>query len=80
MRFWCFLVHSIHSGTFFFQLNKLQEGNRTCLISFDMFEVFDIEACACTQRVVRPETSINQSLKIEKAPRLVPSMEGEGII
>ena len=47
---------------------------------FDMFEVFDIEACACTQRVVRPETSINQSLKIEKAPRLVPSMEGEGII
>ena len=36
VRFWCFLVHSIHSGTFLFK--------------------------TAAQRVVRPGTSINQSI------------------
>ena len=53
VRFWCFLVHS---GTFLFQEN-FAEGNCTR----KKFNLTEIEACACAQRVVRPGHSINQN-------------------
>ena len=72
VRFWCFLIHVSHYGTFL--LKEISQRNCT---PRKIFVIGDDVAfpIACARVVVRP----GHSTKIEKASRLVPSLKGEGI-
>ena len=72
VRFWCFLVHSIHSGTFLFQENCKRE----IVLSRSSIPLKSKRAHAHNVWFVLD----TQSPKIETAPRLVPSLKGEETI